>query len=457
MALDAILAAKRRRLAAAPPAPRPFAARSGPGLAAALARPWPAFILECKAASPSAGVLLGDYDPAALAAGYGAVADALSVLTEPDFFGGDISHLSRARAVTALPLLRKDFLLVPEEVREARAVGADAVLLMLSVLDDEGWRACAVEAANLGMDVLTEVHDERELARALALGAPLVGINNRDLATLAVDLAVTERLAPRVPSGTRIVSESGIASRADVARLAPLVDGFLVGTSLARNARPEVAARELVYGRVKVCGLTRGEDARAAWNAGAVMGGLIFAPDSPRRVDLAAARRVRAAAPLAWVGVFRDQSPYEVAAAAKALALSAVQLHGAEDAAVVGSLRERLPEGCEIWKAVPASLPLPDAAGTGADRLLLDTARQGRLGGSGVAFDARALSGADLRATVLAGGVQAENVVAAAALGPWAIDVNSGVERGPGIKDAARLARLFAALRRSPGRRFLDG
>ncbi|HYW75031.1 MAG TPA: bifunctional indole-3-glycerol-phosphate synthase TrpC/phosphoribosylanthranilate isomerase TrpF, partial [Gammaproteobacteria bacterium] len=341
MALSEILAAKRQRMERTPvhlPA-KPEAYR-GPRLFDALSRPHPGFILECKAASPSAGVLVRDYDPAHLAGAYEGMADAVSVLTEPEFFGGDVSHLARVRArMKDVPVLRKDFILGPEEVAEAGSYGAAAVLLMLSVLDDATWKTCFETCRELGMDALTEVHDEDELQRALVLQAPIIGINNRNLKTLDVDLAVTERLAPRVPEDRRIVCESGIAGRGDVARLAPLVDGFLVGTRLSRGGRPELTARELVAGRVKVCGLTRPEDAVAAWRAGASFGGLIFAPDSRRRIDDETARRVRSAAPLEWVGVFRDQPVEMVADSARDLALAAVQLHGTEDAAYTRRLR----------------------------------------------------------------------------------------------------------------------
>lgn len=457
MALEAILSAKRRRLAMQPPrvAPMPSPC-TGPGLAAGLAQPWPALIPECKAASPSAGMLIADYDPAALAAGYDGIADAVSVLTEPEFFGGDLTHLIRVREATAAPLLRKDFMLGPQEVTEARIFGADAVLLMLSILDDSDWQSCFDAARAFGMDALTEVHNEAELARALTLGAPIIGINNRDLGTLAVDLSVTERLAPLVPANRRIVCESGITSRNDVLRLAPLVDGFLVGTSLSRSTDPARSARELAFGRVKVCGLTRAEDAVVAWKAGAVLGGLIFVADSPRCIDFATARRIQAAAPLSWVGVFRNQSIYEVAAKASDMKLAAVQLHGHEDTAYAHSLREHLPPGCEIWKAVPAVGPFPQASEYGAERLLLDTGRGGRLGGSGITFDARALAGANLSNCVLAGGITPENIAAATALGAWALDVNSGLERSPGIKSATRMHRLFTTLRTLPGRRSND-
>lgn len=459
MMLERILAAKRRRLAGASSGITnlPVAPRQGPGLWEALGRPWPAFILECKAASPSAGVLIEGYDPAELAGQYEGIADAVSVLTEPEFFGGDIAHLRRVREVTRVPVLRKDFILGPDEVVEARAHGADAVLLMLSVLADARWRDCYGAARELGMDAVTEVHDEAELERAIGIEAPIIGINNRDLKTLAVDLAVTERLAPQIPAGCRVVSESGIASREQIARLAPLVDGFLVGTGLSRGGRPGHTARLLAFGRVKVCGLTRPEDAAMAWRLGALMGGLIFVSDSPRRIDLDSARRVCAAAPLGWVGVFREQPLAEVAATAKLLRLAAVQLHGGEGSEYAGRLRALLPTGCEIWKAIAGRSPLPEPGDLGVDRLLLDTGRDGVLGGSGIVFAGAALAGANLSRCVLAGGINAENVLAAVRLEPWSIDVNSGVESGPGIKDEARLSALMQTLRGAAGRRRLDG
>ncbi|MDN5864966.1 MAG: bifunctional indole-3-glycerol-phosphate synthase TrpC/phosphoribosylanthranilate isomerase TrpF [Gammaproteobacteria bacterium] len=453
MALERILAAKRRRLEAAPVpeySPEPYC---GPGLADALARPGPSFILECKAASPSAGTLMTDYDPAALAGQYAGVADAVSVLTEPEFFGGDISHLGRVGERADVPVLRKDFILGPVEVREARAHGAAAVLLMLSVLDDGDWRLCFEAAQALGMDALTEVHDEAELRRAIDFDAPIIGINNRNLETLEVDLAVTERLASQIPGDRWVVCESGISERADVLRLAPHVDAFLIGTRLSRGGRPAHTARELAFGRFKVCGLARAEDALAAWESGAVMGGMIFAPDSQRCIDLATARRLKLAAPLDWVGVFRDQPVASVAQHARELTLAVVQLHGGESDGYVRDLRGRLPEGCAIWKAVPARLPFSSAEGLGVDRLLLDTGRNGRLGGSGVPFDPVALSGADLSGCVLAGGIAPHNATSAASFQPWALDINSGVEAAPGIKSSALLKQVSNALRTLPGKR----
>jgi indole-3-glycerol phosphate synthase/phosphoribosylanthranilate isomerase len=299
------------------------------------------------------------------------------------------------------------------------------------------------------MDALTEVHDEVELDRALALGAPIVGINNRDLATLRVDLATTARLAPRIPHDRVIVCESGIHTRADVDALAAQVDAFLVGTHLMQAPRVDLAARGLAFGRVKVCGLTRATDARIAWDAGASFGGLVFAPGSPRCIDATRAAQIAAASPLPLVGVFRfgadvDDDPERIAALAASLPLAAVQLHGDPAAPAIAALRARLPHGCEIWQALHAPARISEIETTGADRIVLD----GPHGGSGVGFDWRVLDDCAQRGhIVVAGGIGPGNARAAQALDAYAIDLNSGVESAPGIKDATKLRRVFAALR----------
>ncbi len=206
-----------------------------------------------------------------------------------------------------------------------------------------------------------------EMKRAVALGAALIGINNRDLRDLSIDLATTERLA-RLAPGRILVSESGIESRADVERLAPEVDGFLVGSSLMRAPSPAEAARALVFGRTKLCGLNRAEDFAAASRATHV--GLVMVPESPRAVTLGEALRLAPLHP-APVGVFRNASVETVAEAAMMMGLVAVQLHGAEDAAYVRKLARRLPADCEIWKAVAVGRSPPERFDA-ADRLLFD-------------------------------------------------------------------------------------
>ena len=247
----------------------------------AIAKPGSSFILEIKKASPSAGAIR-EADAGAIARGYAGVADALSVLTDRKYFGGSIDDVAAARTEFAGPILAKDFFIDPRQVVEARLAGADAVLVMLSLLDDARAQGMIDEARRLGMDVLVEVHDEAEMRRALALGAPLIGINNRDLRDLTIDLATTERLG-RLASDRLLVSESGIHGRSDVERLSNTVDGFLVGSALMRSEKPAEAARELVFGRVKLCGLTTAEDVRCGRAAN--FAGFVFAPGEPAASD----------------------------------------------------------------------------------------------------------------------------------------------------------------------------
>lgn len=232
--------AELRRQAADAPEPRDFAG--------ALRRAGElALIAECKRRSPGAGDIRPDLDPAALTRGYEAAgASALSVLTDETYFGGSTDDLAEARAATAIPVLRKDFTLESVHVLQARAAGADAVLLIVRILDDERLSRLQEEARSMGMAALVEVHDAAELRRALDAGARIVGINNRDLATFTTDLDTTLGLLESVPRDVTLVSESGIREPGDVTRLGEAgVDAVLVGESLLTAPDPSAAARRL--------------------------------------------------------------------------------------------------------------------------------------------------------------------------------------------------------------------
>ena len=207
-------------------------------------------IAECKRRSPSRGILRRSYDPATVARGYQAAgAAAVSVLTEPTFFDGSLAHLEAVRAVVDLPILRKDFVVTEYQLLEARAAGADAVLLIVAALEPTALRALTQRADSLDLDVLVEVHDATELEMATDAGASIIGVNNRDLKTLTVSVQTSESLIERIPDGVASVSESGLRTPMDLARLGRLgFDAFLIGERFMAEADPGAALRTLLDG-----------------------------------------------------------------------------------------------------------------------------------------------------------------------------------------------------------------
>lgn len=256
MILDDIVAATRLRVAAAKenltllqleaklsdaPPVRPFTA--------ALKHPDRlGLIAEIKKASPSKGVIAPDFDHKIIAAAYrDSGADCLSVLTEPQFFQGDLCHLNEAREISGKPCIRKDFIIDQFQIAEARFYGADCILLIAAILKDWEIRAFKAAAARYGMDALVEIHDETEAKRAVANGCKFIGINNRDLRTFNVDLAVTEKLRPLLPADATVIGESGVFTNADAKRLRDAgADALLVGESLMRSVDPAAAIAELL-------------------------------------------------------------------------------------------------------------------------------------------------------------------------------------------------------------------
>ena len=230
-----------RRAAAATP--------RGPEFEAALGRPGHVNIIaECKRRSPSKGVLAVDYDPVRIAREYeDGGAAAISVLTEPTFFDGALEHLTAVRSAVRLPLLRKDFIVDPYQLFEARAAGADAVLLIVAALDQEEMVALQRRAWDLGLATLVEIHDEAELTRAINSGARIVGVNNRNLRTLTVDVGASDRLAARIPRDVVAVSESGLKSREELEQLAAAgYRAFLIGERFMTDPSPADAIRQLM-------------------------------------------------------------------------------------------------------------------------------------------------------------------------------------------------------------------
>ncbi len=407
-----------------------------------------AFIMECKKASPSKGLIRADFDLDYIASVYNKHASAISVLTDEKYFQGQFEFLPQVRNQVSQPVLCKDFMVDSYQVYLARHYSADAILLMLSVLSDEEYQTLAEVAHSLNMGVLTEVSNEEELHRAVALGAKVIGINNRNLRDLSTDLNRTKELAPTIrqlaPEAV-VISESGIYTHQQVRDLVDYADGFLIGSSLMAEDNLELAVRKITLGANKVCGLTHADDAAKAYQAGAVFGGLIFVKSSPRYVERENARLVMSGAPLNYVGVFQNEEVDFVLETVKELGLKAVQLHGNEDQDFVDTLRAQLDSNVEIWKAYGVRDQQPTLLTANIDRHLLDTKIGSQTGGTGLVFDWSLIG--DPSQVMLAGGITPFNAQKASQQGCLGLDLNSGVESSPGKKDTTKLQHAFAAIR----------
>lgn len=403
------------------------------------------FILECKKASPSQGLIRADFDPQTIAKTYSPFASAVSVLTETEYFQGSLDYLQLVRCQITQPVLCKDFLVDPYQVYQARFYGADVILLILAIVDDSLWQELFHLAQSLSMDVITEISNEAELERALRLNAPIVGINNRDLRDMSIDLSTTRRLARRLPENVIVIGESGFHHHNQVRALSDCADGFLVGSSLMGEPNLNAAIKKLIYGVNKVCGLTRHEDAIEADRAGAVYGGVIFAEKSPRHIEPESTDAIFLDTQLERVGVFQDQSIDLIVDVSNRCSLSAVQLHGNETAEWIEELRCQLKQGKEIWKAISVNdiAPWLDA---NIDRLLVDQQSGDLKGGTGKAFDWTLVPESQRGQIIVAGGIGAENAAEVMQLGFAGVDMNSKLETSPGIKSAERIHQAFAAL-----------
>lgn len=417
------------------------------------------FIMECKSSSPSLGMIREHYEPGAIAAIYSRYAAGISVLCEPDRFGGDYDHLATVAATSHVPVLCKDFIVDPVQIHAARYYGADAILLMLSVLDDAGYTELAAEAARFNLDILTEVIDEEEVERAINLGAKIIGVNHRNLHDLSIDLGRSGRLAELIPGDAVLVSESGIRDNQTVRRLGGHSNGFLVGSQLTSQPDIDAAARELVYGSNKVCGLRTASAAQSAKASGAVYGGLIFEDASPRNVSRETAEKIIAAeSGLKYVAVSRRESGW---ADLIHPGITAVQIQAplrettAEELELISAVRAEVGENIEIWRAIsmgksqgPAIASALVSAGA-VDRLVLDSGE----GGSGTSFDWAEIPAEVRDHALLAGGIGLANLEDALAVGCAGVDLNSGLEYSAGAgewsghKDSGAIRRAFATIR----------
>ena len=418
----------------------------------ALAQPNAGFILECKKASPSKGLIRKYFNLDEIIQAYRPYAACISVLTDEKYFQGKFEYLEYVRANVTQPVINKDFFVEPYQIYLARHHNADAVLLMLSVLSDDEYTQLATLAKRYQLDVLTEVSNEQEVLRACALEANIIGINNRNLRDLSTDLATTEHLVPLIKQHAKhqhvIISESGIYTHQDVHRLAPIADGFLVGSSLMAEPNVELATRQLIYGTVKICGTTSLSGAKLVKDSPASYAGLIFAEKSKRFVTLEQAKQITYAVPFNYVGVFVNAPVEQVVRYSKELGLTAVQLHGQEDQRYIDQLGIELNQHCQIWLAKGVTDTLPICDEKNVDLFLLDCQVGDQSGGTGQTFSWRLLDGiTDKSRIILAGGINPNNVKQAANHQLAMLDLNSGVESAPGIKQQDKINQAFSALR----------
>ena len=379
-------------------------ALAGPGLGA---------IAEIKRRSPSLGDIRPDADPAVIARNYAAAgAAAVSVLVD-ERFGGSWDDLRAARATTNVPLLAKGFFSTEEHLRTAKEAGADAVLLLLRDLDDETTGALMRIAADLGLDTLVEAHDAAELERAVSLGAPVIGVNARDLTTFEIDREAQLMLVARIPADRVAVAESGIRTRAQgaAAELAG-ADAILVGSTLMQAPDPAAKLADLLRRPlVKVCGLTREEDVAVAAEAGADLAGFVLAPESPRAAVDVLAVPDELLAVAVWVGE------------AGTSAATIDQVHEREQGRVRGRNGVLLRDGEQVARLL--DLPWEEQDPGHWDHA---AAESGRI--------------------VLAGKLAADNVAEAIRrVRPWAVDASSRLEAAPGIKDPAKVRSYVEAAR----------
>ena len=427
-------------------------------------------IAEFKRRSPSKGQINGYADPATTALLYeSAGAAALSVLTEEDYFAGSMEDLRRAREVSSLPILRKDFIFDEYQVYESALAGASALLLIVAALDDDTLRHLrAISEDELGMTALVEVHTKGELDRAINCGARVIGVNNRDLRTFSVSVVTSLQLARLAPRDTILVSESGLTPAAVRQLRAAGYRGFLVGESLMRASDPARALREFIEVPrspdvfVKICGITNLDDARAAVGAGADLLGFNFYRPSPRFIEPRTAAEIikslRAEAggqdrSVSMIGVFVDESIENVSRIADETGLDGIQLHGDEIIEYCRRLKHASPEKFLI-KALArrGNESVQSPTRYPADAIMIDAFDPKLRGGTGRVADwslARELTRKVAR-VFLAGGLSPENVAEAiAAVHPYGVDVCSAVETQPGRKSATRMREFVDAVRSS--------
>lgn len=412
-----------------------------------------AFICEIKKASPSKGVIAPNFPYLKIAKEYeSAGAAAISVLTEPDFFLGSLDYLAQIKKAVRTPLLRKDFILDEYQIYESKLSGADAVLLICSILSPRQLARYLKLAGTLGLSALVETHSEAEIAMALSAKARIIGVNNRNLADFSVDLHHSISLRRLVPDPVIFIAESGVKTAADIKRLRENnIHAALIGETLMRaddkkNALSCLKGRPAVP-KIKICGLTRPEDITAANETKPDYIGFVFAP-SPRQISFETALKLkqRLSLSIQAVGVFADEPQENIIALCRQGIIDAIQLHGTEDNAYIKRLQEKTKRPVIKAIRVQTDEDIAAAQHCAANILLFDAHSPAARGGTGKTFDWKLL-GACRRPFWLAGGINTQNLPAALHTSAALLDISSGAETDA-KKDPRKIKEIIHQIRR---------
>lgn len=406
------------------------------------------FILECKKSSPTLGDFCKDFSLDRLISCYEGHAAAISVLCEEHFFKGSLEYLRYVREHTTLPVICKDFIICKEQLLAACSAGADAVLLMLQLLTKERFLELYTFAKELGLEVLCEVDTEDDAKFASSHNLPVIGINNRDLRILKIDLNNAKKLYPMLPKESAVVSESGISSYQDLRFLAP-IKSFLIGSSLSGAPDVFYAANTMLYGINKICGIKTQEALDAAIKGHAAIAGLIFAKKSPRFVDPEKAKAlVRRGHPkIAFAAVVVDEKVEDLIKLVHETEVDFLQLHGHESVDDIRKLRETLPD-TKLIKAIcirsEDDFKLYEQYVKEVDLIILDS----NAPGSGSSFDWSAIPDfIDRSKTLLSGGIGLHNIEKALSCGFAGLDMNSALEKDNGLKDPSLIEQALDTIK----------
>ncbi|WMC18835.1 MAG: bifunctional indole-3-glycerol-phosphate synthase TrpC/phosphoribosylanthranilate isomerase TrpF [Enterobacteriaceae bacterium PSpicST2] len=402
------------------------------------------FILECKKASPSKGIIRENFNISKIVSIYKKYANVISVITDEKYFCGNFKFLLEASKNTNLPILCKDFIIDEYQIYLARYYKADAILLMLSILNNKQYRKLELIAKKLNMGILTEILTENDLKRAINLKAKIIGINNRNLNNLNIDLERTKKLSIKIPKNIIIISESGINNNIQIRKISKYVNGFLIGSTLMSEKDLNFSVCKLLLGENKICGLTCRKDIKIVYKNGIIYGGLIFIKNSIRKINVKKAFNIISNIHLKYIGVFKNKNIKNIIKISEYLQLYAIQLHGDENQNYINILRKLLPKKIQIWKALKIFKKIPKRKFKYVEKYIFDN----KNGGTGKKFNWNLIKKEfNLNNVILAGGINIKNCIEAINLGVIGLDFNSSIEIKPGFKNKKILNSLFNILR----------